>query len=186
MSHGVVPQPWWAGVDAIHSHHNTTDGRGHNQFMSATAADTDEARMPVKQQAQQQHYAAMRDPRSMFGDLPNSSLNINLLGDPVQRELELQSAAMHTTVRRTRRPSAKKRKGRSLSETRRVSVNTAATTAAARMEIADVAVFWKEECRRLQRRLSSLDDERDTMWVSNHVTSTAASFKHFPCYFWSV
>lgn len=181
MSQDVAPQSWWAGVDAINSRQNTTDGRGHNQFKSATAAGTEEARMPVNQQAQQQ-YAGIRDPRAMFGDLPNSSLDVNLLGDPIRRELELHSAAINTVQRR---PSAKNRKGRSLSETRRVSVNTAAT-AAATVEIADVAGFWKEECRRLQRRLSSLDDERDTMWVLHHVTSSVASFKYLFCYFLSV
>lgn len=182
MSQDVAPQSWWAGADAINSRQNTTDGRGHYQFNSATAAGTEEARMPVKQQAQQQ-YAAIRDPRIMFGDLPNSSLEMNVLGDPIRRELELHSAAINTVQRRS---SIKNRKGRSLSETRRVSVNTAAATAAASVEIADVAGFWKEECRRLQRRLSSLDDERDTMWVLHHVTSSVASFKYLFCYFWSV
>lgn len=135
--------------------------------MSAAAADTTEEALylPVQQQTQQQQYAANPDPRSMFGDLPNSSLDRTLLGDPIQRELDLRSAAKKSTTVVVHGSSANNRNDSSaLSETRRVRVNTAATGATSSVEIsADDAVFWKEECRRLQRRLSSVDDERDNM-----------------------
>lgn len=110
-SEWIAPPAWWAGVDPAGGqgdHHNREDyvgrsGRSHGQqkeqkelssqassngrrqYVSTVASFEPENRVQVPFQRER---VVGRDPRKMFGDLPNSSFDINLLGDPIKRELD--------------------------------------------------------------------------------------------------
>lgn len=62
---------------------------GHRQRASTLVSfEPDES--GLRAPPERQRGVVGRDPRSMFGDLPNSSFDTDLLGDPVRRELDHQ------------------------------------------------------------------------------------------------
>lgn len=100
-----------------------------------------------------------RDPRSLFGDLPNSSLNPDLLGDPIQRELELHPAGSGASQRNPTAAAAAA--GGPLT--------TVAFADTARPHrdgffggnSTDIHGFWRDECGRLQGQIANLARERE-------------------------
>lgn len=153
-----APQSWWVGDDARSEdgfpsdHHPlqlppATSGsqRRRSQLSAGDDADTDQGRI-------QQQGVPHRDPRSMFGDLPNSSLNPDLLGDPIQRELELraaESAAVQTSPAPTHTPA--------------VTFADIPMQPSAELGSGDRAslTYWREECGRLQDQLAGLAREKE-------------------------
>lgn len=139
-----APHSWWVGDDArsedgIPSDHHplqlppaTSDSQRRRSQLAAGDADT----------------VPHRDPRSIFGDLPNSSFNPDSLGDPIQRELQLRAmepAAVQTSpapavtfANISMQPSAEFESGDRVSLT-----------------------YWREECGRLQDQLASLAREKE-------------------------
>lgn len=146
-----APQSWWVGDDARSEDGYANDGhqlqlsRRRRSQLSGVDADTDQGRL------QQQQGAPYRDPRSMFGDLPNSSFNPEVLGDPIQRELELR-AAEAAAVRRSPADA-----------TAAVTFADISRQPSPELGSGDGAthVFWRDECARLQGQLASLAREKE-------------------------
>lgn len=103
--------------------------------------------------------APHRDPRSLFGDLPNSSFNPDLLGDPIQRELELRVAEADSLQRSPAAVAVAAAASGPLTV-------TFADTARPRSDdfggnFTDVHGFWRDECGRLQGQIANLARERE-------------------------
>lgn len=140
-----APQSWWVGDDARSEDGYASDRHpmqlppavsgSQRRRSQLSAVDPDTVRDQIQQQGM-----PYRDPRSMFGDLPNSSFNPDSLGDPIQRELELRAAESAAV----RRPLAD------------APAVTFADTSRPRSPM-----FWRDECGRLQDQLASLVRERE-------------------------
>lgn len=111
-SEWIAPPSWWVGAELARGQgdrHNTADdggtgsrnheqreeqkkllqasNDGHRQRASTLVSfepDENSLRIPPERQ----RGVVGGDPRSMFGDLPNSSFDTALLGDPIKRELD--------------------------------------------------------------------------------------------------
>lgn len=150
-----APQSWWVGdgersKDGYTSDHHllhlppaTIGSQRRRSQLSAVDPDTDEG------QIQQQH-VPYRDPRSMFGDLPNSSFNPESLDDPIQRELKLRGAESAAVQRSPTVAPA-------------VTFADISRQSSAEPRSGDRAslIFWRDEYRRLQGQLASLAKDRE-------------------------
>lgn len=155
-SQWATPQSWWVGDDARSEDGNANDHR-QPHFPSSSRNGRRRSRLVfTAETGSTGEGAPIRDPRSLFGDLPNSSLNPDSLGDPVQRELELRAAGAGS-LQLSPSPAA-------------------AATGPLTVTFADFARpygdssrgngthahgFWREECGRLQGQIASLDRERE-------------------------
>ena len=111
-SEWIAPPSWWVGADLAGGqgdHHNRandggTGSRNHEQReeqkkllrasndghrqRASTLVSFEPEENRVRIPPEKQPGVVGRDPRSMFGDLPNSSFDTDLLGDPIRRELD--------------------------------------------------------------------------------------------------
>lgn len=161
-SQWAPPQSWWVGNDARSDDGNADDlhqpylpsgsrnGRRRSRLtFTAEAGSTGEG-------------VPHRDPRSLFGDLPNSSLDPDSLGDPIQRELELRAAGagslqrgLTAAVVPTEGPAGP------LTVTFADSARPRSDNFRGNGNSTDVHGFWRDECGRLQGQIASLDRERE-------------------------
>ena len=107
--------------------------------------------------------AATRDPRRLFGDLPNSSYHANSLGGPDLRELQQRVTLRDAScITRTRSSLDAERQSSAKKEERRIATtefDTSNTYTKSGFTGGDEP-FWRGECYRLQNKLASLKAER--------------------------
>lgn len=161
LSQWVGSQAWWADTanapnplnhrnHFVDDDHNVSTVDSQQGVLPAVGADT-----WIPPQERQQQRETYRDPRRMFGDLPNSSCDARLLGDPVERELGRRAADAGSTT------TAVPRHGE-VERTRATAVDTrweaGLHTAESGKQDQDP---MKEECEQLRHQLASLARERD-------------------------
>lgn len=149
----TAPQPWWAGMDS--DRENNESGGRHGEVQSnsnrwdqdqpiSTNDTTEGLRQPMR---------VGRNPRSIFGDLPNSSYNADILADPIQRELERREVEQQ-------RPSVAGAVTWSNIERVNASVEMSGGSELGGHGENNID-FWREECVRLHSQLASLARERE-------------------------
>lgn len=172
-SRWVAPHVLWAGTDdnvevKLNSATSATpplwDANTRRQSSQSVVGDGPPR--PLKHTA--------RDPRSLFGDLPNSSYD-GVLTDPIERELRRRSAAVQeheaTAPVSSDPPQQKTNEDTiTLDVEQQVDEGAGVVTARTGPAVDDVgAAFWMEECRRLQGELANLARQRDrcptNLWV---------------------
>lgn len=175
-SQWAAGQSWWVGDEVKSDDGNTTNAqlspsggtrRRLSRLTSEVEAVTEAGRIQQRQQQQQlqqqQQDVRERDPRRMFGDLPNSSLDQDLLGDPIQREQELRAAGDATVWRRP--PHSGSGAAAAAAGDVRPAVSFADTNRLSGEEEVGgdsrSQSFWEDECGRLQKQLASLARERE-------------------------
>lgn len=170
-SHWVAPHVWWADTD-------DNIEVNLNSAISPLPPPWDNTRRPSSQavvgngpspRLQHMH----RDPRGIFGDLPNSSFN-GALTDPVERELRRRSAAVQereaTTPVSSDPPKQKiNEDGITFDVEQQVGEGAGVVTArtGTAVDVVDIG-SWREECHRLQGELANLARQRDrwpVLWV---------------------
>ena len=151
-SQWAAPQAWWVGDDA-----KSEDGNASNHFSSSSGNGRRRSRLMYTAEAGSTGEGVpRRDPRSLFGDLPNSSVNPDSLGDPIQRELELRAAGVGS-LQRSPAPAAAA--AGPLTVTFADSARPYGDSSHGNGT--DIHGFWRDECGRLQSQIASLDRERE-------------------------
>lgn len=152
LSQWNAPRPWWIGADASGTGNYGTDGRDSIQVETRDNDRLDQPCSGAEAGGGLPQDRRSRDPRKIFGDLPNSSYDTGLLGDPITRELEQREANRR---RPTAGPDARTwfDTGHTMSGSvpRRRSVDNRRTD----------QVFWREEFNRLEDQLTTLSLERE-------------------------
>lgn len=163
-SQWAPPQSWWVGDDARSEDGHTDDLRQPYLPSSSRNGRRRSRLMFAAETESTGEDAPHRDPRSLFGDLPNSSLDPDVLGDPIQRELELRAAGAGT-VRRSPTAAAAAAPAEAaagpLTVTFADSARSYSDNFRGNGNGADVHGFWRDECGRLQGQIASLDRERE-------------------------
>lgn len=145
---------WWVGDDL-----RSDDGnRDEHLPLAAPARSSDIRRSSHLAAAASEEGAPHRprDSRRMFGDLPNSSLDPDVLGDPIQRELERRAAGPDVIQREPAEAT--------------VAIGPRIVTFADSTRQPGAALsgngtnshgFWQIECSRLQGQIASLAREKE-------------------------
>ena len=184
-SQWIGPPSWWAGAENAEVQANRVDADGggrsgdHHQqeqedLLALQANNTGHQPLASTPPAsfapenrllpqRQQRISRGGDPRSMFGDLPNSSFDTELLGDPIRRYRELDH--QREAAVRLRPSTAAAAAAAAAAGDVNPTLTPNATGEAGPSQRAGLSgnneEFWRRECSRLQDRLESLTKERE-------------------------